>query len=121
MQLLGIEAKPFRVLNPIGAGVGERVIIGLEEAALLRSSLVAYVVPLVLLIAGAIAGGMLVSPAYSDAYAAVGALLGLIAGFGSLKWINRRTGSGGQGMYRPVILRRAFSCQNVKFHEDRER
>lgn len=115
MQLLGIEARPFQVLNPIGAEVGERVIIGLEESALLRSSLVAYVVPVVLLIAGAIAGSMLASPFSSDVYAMVGALLGLVAGFGALKWTAGRTS--GQDKYRPIILRRAFSSQTVKFRE----
>jgi sigma-E factor negative regulatory protein RseC len=117
--LLGSKAKPFRVLNPIGAAVGERVVIGLEEAALLRSSLLSYAVPLILLMAGALLGSHLAPIAAElDLYSVVGAGVGLALGFAALKWVAARTG--GQEQFQPVILRRVFSYNIVKLAEDSE-
>ena len=118
-QLLGSKAKPFRVLNPIGAAVGERVVIGLEESALLRSSLLSYALPLILLMAGALLGTQLTPlGAAKDLYSVVGAGAGLVLGFVALKWVAAR--AGGQRQFQPVILRRVFSCNIVKLGEDSE-
>jgi sigma-E factor negative regulatory protein RseC len=119
-HLLGGQAKPFRVLNPIGAAVGERVVIGLEESALLRSSLLSYVLPLTLLMAGALLGSQLApAGAAKDLYSVAGAGIGLVLGFTALKWVAGRPG--GQQQFQPVILRRVFSCNIVKLAEDSER
>jgi sigma-E factor negative regulatory protein RseC len=118
-QLLGSKSRPFRVLNPIGAAVGERVVIGLEESALLRSTLLSYVLPLALLMAGALLGSQ-VAPAGAakDLYSVSGAGIGLVLGFAALKWVAARTG--GQRQFQPVILRRVFSYNIVKLVEDSE-
>lgn len=116
-QLLGSKKSAFKVLDPIGTRVGERVVIGLEEVALLKSSLLVYLLPLALLLAGAILGSLL-APAHQDAYAGWGALSGLILGFVALKLASTRAGA--QQQYQPVILRRVFSPNIVKFAEDRE-
>lgn len=118
-QLLGSQAKPFHVLNPIGAAVGERVVVGLEESALLRSSLISYALPLMLLMAGAMLGSQM-APVNTakDLYSVVGAGVGLALGFAALKWVAARTG--GQQQFQPVILRRVFSYNIVKLTEDRE-
>lgn len=118
-RLLGGRPLSFRVQNPIGAVVGERVVIGLEESALLRSTLLSYVLPLALLMAGALLGSQ-VAPAGAakDLYSVAGAGIGLVLGFAALKWVAER--AGGHGQYQPVILRRVFSCNIVKFSEDSE-
>ncbi len=117
--LLGSSPKPFRVLNPIGAAVGERVVIGLEESALLSSSLLSYALPLALLLAGASLGSQMASAhAEMDLYSAIGAGVGLVLGFVALKWLSAR--AGGQRRFQPVILRRVFAYNVVKFVEDRE-
>jgi sigma-E factor negative regulatory protein RseC len=116
-QLLGGTAKPFQVLNPIGAAVGERVVIGLEESALLRSSLLSYALPLAFLMAGALLGSQLVpAEAAKDLYSVIGAGVGLALGFAALKWVATR--AGGQRQFQPVILRRVFSYNIVKLAED---
>lgn len=112
MGILGIEAKPFVVRNTVDARVGERVIVGLEGSVLLKSSFLAYILPLALLVAGAVVGA-LVTPAgvTTDGYAAGGALLGLIVGFAALHRVGRDAEGG--GAYRSEILRRALSCRIV--------
>jgi sigma-E factor negative regulatory protein RseC len=116
-QLLGGKTRSFRVSNPIGAVVGERVVIGLEESALLTSSLLGYVLPLLSLLAGALLGSQFApAGAVTDPYSVSGAVIGLILGFVTLKWVTAR--AGGQRQFQPVILRRVFSCNIVKLAED---
>ena len=112
-QLLGSKSSSFKVLNPIGAALGERVVIGMEETALLKSSLLVYLVPLAFLMAGAILGGWLAPVNLKDAYAIGGVLIGLVLGFVALKWISASAGANRQ--FQPVILRRVFSQNVVKF------
>jgi len=118
-QLLGSKASTFKVLNPIGAALGERVVIGMEEAALLKSSLLVYLLPLAFLLAGAIFGGWLAPDRLQDAYAVAGVFVGLVLGFVALKLVsaNARTNS----QFQPVILRRVFSQNFVNFAGGRER
>lgn len=117
--LIGAKARPFHVRNPIGAAVGERVVIGLEESALLRSSLLSYAFPLTLLMAGALLGNQLAPVgAAKDLYSVAGSGIGLVLGFAALKWMSARTGE--QRQFQPVILRRVFSYNVVKLAEDRE-
>jgi len=118
-QLLGSKTSSFKVLNPIGAALGERVVIGMEEAALLKSSLLVYLLPLAFLLAGAIFGGWLAPDSLQDAYAVGGVFVGLVLGFVALKLVsaNARTNS----QFQPVILRRVFSQNFVNFAGGRER
>ena len=103
--------------NPIGAAVGERVVVGLEESALLTSSLLGYVLPLTSLLAGALLGSQF-APAgvVTDLYSVSGAVIGLILGIAALKWATSR--AGGKRQFQPVILRRVFSYNIVKLAED---
>ena len=81
-QLFCTQPRRFRVHNGINARIGEEVEVSMADGVLLRSALIMYFLPLLL----ALAGGMLGSRwafdyASGDAYAAVGAALGLTAGF----------------------------------------
>lgn len=103
-RLFSQEAKPLRVNNPIAATVGERVIVGLAEGAFLKSSLLAYVLPLFALIAGAMLGMYIADTAAKrDLYAALGGLIGLAASALALRMSLRRFLNCGA---QPVILRR---------------
>ncbi len=67
----------FRITNEIGAQVGDRVVVGLDESALQRGSLLLYAAPLVGLLSGAIAGeGLFPRVGWSSELGAV--LLGLL-------------------------------------------
>lgn len=98
-RLLHPREPEYPVDNPIAARPGEAVVVGIREGALLRAACSAYLLPLALLLAGALLG-----VPYGDAAAATGGLAGLL---GALFWLKRRRDVG-----QPVILRRgAPGCE----------
>lgn len=100
--------RRIRACNAIGAGPGERVVIGIPEGHMLEASFLAYLVPLFGLIGGALAGVQVAD------ILALGHEEGLsmLAGFGgfglALLWL-RRLGRGASDDPRfvPRVLRRA--------------
>ncbi len=109
----------FKAGNQIGAMVGDNVIVGIEEHAMLKNSMLIYGIPLAALLLGALFGMALLpadaSAVSKDIYALVGAAAGLALG---LLWLRGR--AGGQRFdpgHQPVILRRDdvpathFKCQ----------
>lgn len=101
----GMPGRPqlFQVALTMPVRVGQEVLIGIPERSLLKSALLVYMVPLLFLLLGALAGKG-VAQLYllaEEAPEILGALLGgglgfLIARFGA----KRLTG----GEYRPVML-----------------
>jgi len=84
-------SKPrlFQVENPINAGVGDQVIISVADGAVLSGIGVVYLLPLLLLLGGAMLGNLWAAQGgQRDAYAAAGALLGLVVGFVLARWIS---------------------------------
>lgn len=82
-------SKPrwFKVDNPVKAGIGDEVIVSVAEGAVLRGIGLVYLLPLLLLLLGAMLGNLLAGqPEQRDIYAAAGALSGLMAGFGIARW-----------------------------------
>jgi sigma-E factor negative regulatory protein RseC len=57
--LFGRHDRQVIVDNPLGAEPGDHVVLGIEEGALQSASLVAYLLPILGLIAGAVAGSLL--------------------------------------------------------------
>ena len=91
-RLFGHRPNIFKAVNQIDAKVGDSVIVGIEEQALLISSLTVYGIPLVTMLAGA-------------RNAVIGAVVGLMLG---LLWVKGHTaGRSLDARYRPVILRTA--------------
>lgn len=87
-QLFCSKPRQFQVENPINAGVGDEVVISVAEGAILRGIGLVYLMPLLLLVLGAMFGSAWAGqPELRDGYAAAGALLGLVAGFVVAKWI----------------------------------
>jgi sigma-E factor negative regulatory protein RseC len=105
-RLFSRQRSGISTTNDLHAQVGEHVIIGVQEGALLASSVTAYVAPLLLICAGALLGASLASSrAASDLFAVVGAVAGLLLG---LAWVRFYTGGRRHdGRYQPVMLRRA--------------
>jgi sigma-E factor negative regulatory protein RseC len=90
-QLFCSKQRQFQVENPINASIGDQVIISVAEGAILRGIGLVYLLPLILLLAGVVFGNSLAEQAEQrDTYSAVGALLGLLAGFIFAKWISLR-------------------------------
>lgn len=103
-RLFGHRSKLFRAVNQIGVKLGDSVIVGVDERALLRSSLAAYGAPLLTLLIGALFGNALGGEdAPRDLYAVIGAATGLVLG---LLWLKAHaTGRGLDPRYQPMILR----------------
>lgn len=72
-----LEARRFALANDAGLRVGERVVVGISEYALIRASATAYGIPLLLTIVAAVAAQLAFG---RDAYTMVAAALGLGAG-----------------------------------------
>ena len=90
-KLFCSHPRQFKVLNEAQAVVGEEVQITLQDGVLLRSSMLLYVLPLVLLLAGGMLGSLMSSnPTSKDGFAAAGSLLGMVAGFLLAKWLAKR-------------------------------
>ncbi len=86
----------LRLADPLGTRPGERVVLGIDEAAMVRASLLLYGLPLVTLLAGMIAGQSLAGEA--------GAFVGGGSAFAATLLGLRLRGVG--RFARPVILRR---------------
>lgn len=94
--------RQFLADNPISAVVGDEVIVAVEEGTIMRGVALVYLVPLALLIAGALLGvSMAGQDGQQDIHAAAGALAGLVGGF---LLVRRLSGPGASG--RPRIARR---------------
>jgi sigma-E factor negative regulatory protein RseC len=81
-QLFCIRPRRFRVRNTIKAHIGEEVQVSVADGILLRSAAILYGLPMLFLFGGALMGSSWMgSTANQDAGAAVGAVIGLVAGF----------------------------------------
>ncbi|MBN8474747.1 SoxR reducing system RseC family protein [Sulfuritalea sp.] len=82
--LLGLTAGPrrYRVVNRVGAQVGDQVQLVVAEGTLWRASLWSYAAPLLLAISGAVIGQSM----SGDAAAVAGTVVGLVCGVGVLRW-----------------------------------
>lgn len=75
-QLFCSTPRRFRVVNQIGAQLGETVVIAVADGAIRRSVMILYLLPLSFLILGAILGGAIAGEGQRDQFALVGALVG---------------------------------------------
>ncbi len=102
-QLFCSEPRRFRVRNDANVPVGTVVQIALAEGLLLRSALLMYMLPLLLLLCGAIVGAQFAHDERSrDVYSAIGGLLGLSLGFVIVKVISLRRNL--SAVAQPIIL-----------------
>ncbi|RKT44975.1 SoxR reducing system RseC family protein [Thiocapsa rosea] len=104
-KVFGAPRSRLRIDDAQGLWVGEQVVIGIPDGTLVRASFVAYLLPLVFLIA--VAG---VATHLGAGEGSV-ALLG-IAGLGIGLWLSGRL-TGGQSArerYSPVLVRRGASA-----------
>lgn len=97
-----LEARRFPLDNEAGLVVGERVVVGIRETALVKASLTAYAVPLVtMLVAGGVAQSMYGSDGITMASTAAGLAFGLgVARLGAGRLFSK-------GDIAPKFLRRA--------------
>jgi len=106
-RYFGPKRLLLRAHNPIGARPGERVVIGLSEGSLLEASILAYLLPLLAMIGGAMTSALVaerLAPAYTQILSAVTGLGGLAAALAWLVGFIRARSL--DERYRPRILRR---------------
>ncbi|OGT15569.1 MAG: Fis family transcriptional regulator [Gallionellales bacterium RIFCSPHIGHO2_02_FULL_57_16] len=97
-----LEKRRFQLVNDAGLSVGERVVVGINENAVLRASVTAYVIPLATLLS---AGALAQSVAGND-FVTMGAMLsGLVLGL----WLSRIRAARlmERGELAPRFIRRA--------------
>lgn len=104
-QVLGRRPVRLKLEAGADAAVGDRVVIGLPEGALLRGAVMLYLVPLLMMFAGAVAAAAIWGSA--DAGVALAGGAGMLGGLG---WARRQSGTlRRRGEMTPVLLRRALS------------
>ncbi len=105
-KVVGRKFTRFQVENNIDAEVGDTVVVGISEDALLRGSMVMYIIPILGMLAfSLIANSYLAVVAdYRDLAIAASGIMGLV--FGSLlsKWYFQRQSS--RQRFTPVVLRK---------------
>lgn len=90
--------------NSLQLSAGDRVVIMMEEGALLVGALTAYLIPLLMVCLGGFFGAAQgVSRIESDLYGAAGAVVGLLLGLAIVRKIGSAAGK------QPTMLRRAES------------
>jgi sigma-E factor negative regulatory protein RseC len=94
-------ANQLALEDHLGVASGERVVIGIPDALLIRAALLAYLLPLLTLVLGAAWAQWL---RLED----IGVALMGIAGLGAGIWLTGHLTGGAQGRqrYRPILLRR---------------
>jgi sigma-E factor negative regulatory protein RseC len=119
---VGVLAKVFgrrrsivQVINSIGAKEGDRVIVGLQDGALVRGSFVFYIVPILTMIAGAIlsdifAGRMGLTT--TEPFSILGGLLGLMLGLFLARRFSEMVST--DERYRVVMLRHEHKNVSVE-------
>ncbi len=115
-QIFTLKTKRYRVLDPVGSRVGEAVVIGVAEGAVLRGSGAVYLLPLLLVFVGALLAAQFAAPASRDVWSIAGSAIGFLLGAGWLWWFSRRAAR--DARFQPVIVRRvnqaSFVLKEVK-------
>jgi len=100
-KLLGEGHNRFAVTDPIGVAIGDPVVIGIADSALTRASLLAYLLPLVAMMATAF---LAQQAGAGEGLTALFGLFGLALGLWGTGRLTKR--SGAEVRYRPIVLRR---------------
>jgi len=114
-KVLGKKRTHLQVKNPNDYSVGDEVIIGLNENALVRGSLLLYLVPLLFLFGFVFVGealAFLYGFDYNEGFKIVSAMIGLILGFMYVSY--RQHNLVQQSAYQVEILGRADKPINFK-------
>jgi sigma-E factor negative regulatory protein RseC len=94
-----------KAINSVGASVGDRIVLSLETASLLKAAFLIYVFPVILLIAGA-ALGQALAPFLAFSPSALSVLLGFAFFFTALLITKTRSNRmAKKNSYQPKITK----------------
>ncbi len=114
-KVLGNKRSRVKVLNGINAKLGDSIVIGIEEQALVKGSFALYLVPLLAMLMGAVSGAAfttIINIEYSEGLRILFSFLGLGCGFVWVKTFSKKISNSRQ--YQPVALR--FNETAVTFY-----
>ena len=105
-KVIGRKFTRFQVENCIDAKVGDTVVVGISEDALLTGSMVMYIIPILgMLVFALLANASLVSHVeYRDLSIAASGIMGLVLGSLLSRWYFQRQSS--RQRFAPVVLRK---------------
>ncbi len=109
-KVWGERRTRVRALSTLSLRPGDAVIVGLAEGALLHGSLLVYLLPLALLLAGALLGQAAFAGAGEEPVILAGAV-GLGLGFLAARVVSRRLRS--DARFQPVVMRRLDAAPMV--------
>ncbi len=105
-KVVGKKVARMKAINKANAHVGDSVIVGMNEAALVKGSLAVYLLPLIFMMLFAITGNVVAVQLEwkSEWVVILFAVIGLVTAGFWLRGFTRRIQY--DGVYQPVILRR---------------
>lgn len=109
-KAFGFAAPRLRVLQKQGVAVGDQVVIGIDERALVRGSFVAYMIPILFMLGFALVGEMVITRGFavrSELFTMLSGASGFVAGLWWLRRYTRRIRH--DDRYQPVILQKVGS------------
>lgn len=99
-KLFAHKTSSFLARNSLNAKVGQNVIVGIDETAMMKSALLLYLLPLATMLFGALLASQVVA---SDMSAMLGAVIGLVVGY---FWVKQHiAGHAYYHHHQPKILR----------------
>ena len=104
--VLGQKYTKVKVINHVAAKVGDKVVIGLEEQALLKSALALYLLPLLCMFAAAMGYELLTSTTpwfHHEILTVLAGLMGLMGGLIGVKRLTLKMSE--NKCYQPMILK----------------
>jgi sigma-E factor negative regulatory protein RseC len=103
---LGRKFTRFQAPNTVNAGVGDEVVVGLAEEAMLKGSVIVYLLPLLAMIGAALLADSLIS--VETARRDLMVLVAAVAGFALMMYLSRSLLStrGSKTARTPVVLRK---------------
>jgi sigma-E factor negative regulatory protein RseC len=106
----GTKRARLKAINPIGSKVGDSVVVGIQEQALVRGAFAVYLLPLLSLITLAILGNhMMAGSGWEEVASVLCGLFGLGTG---LVWLRRFSHKISSDIrYQPIILRQSPSAK----------
>ncbi len=113
-KLFGNRRNVVRVLSAVPLRVGEQVVIGIRERALVRGSLAVYAVPILLLLLGGLIGELGADQFIWKNAEFASVMLGLLGLVGGLVWLKRFARRiQNDANFQPVVLRKQTSVEIV--------
>lgn len=109
-KVVGARANRMRLRNTIHARVGDSIILGLQEQAMLQTSFLFYLTPLFSCFLFALLGRQ-IDDGTGEVATILCALIGLFIGLGFVKWLSVRLEL--DSRYQAVMLRHDVSSQTV--------